>query len=114
MASKTGTQDVIGGINAARIASFKQAEDKAYALKRPAAKAALGSVKPAFLSGVPMHWMLDWPMPYPMLVDKAKARRSATLTATNWMISSSETRAPCSATRLPLLPGPSAAKPSAA
>ena len=75
MASTTGTQDVIGGISAAKITSFKQSEDQTYASKRPATKAAIGSVKPAFLSGVPMHWMLDWPMPYPMLVEKAKGAK---------------------------------------
>ena len=72
MASKSGTQDVIGGISAAKIASFKQSEDLTYTAKRPVTKSALASVKPSYLSGVPMHWMLDWPMPYPMLVDKAK------------------------------------------
>lgn len=72
MASKTGTQDVIGGIAAAKITAFKQSEDKVYIGKRPVTKAALGSVKQSYLSGVPMHWMLDWPMPFPMLVDKAK------------------------------------------
>ena len=27
------------------------------------------------MSGVPMHWMLDWPMPFPMLVEKATGAR---------------------------------------
>jgi glutamate-1-semialdehyde 2,1-aminomutase len=71
MASKTGT-DLISGISAAKIAAFKSEQDSAYSAKRPTTKAALATVKPAFLSGVPMHWMLDWPMPFPMLVDKAK------------------------------------------
>ncbi len=70
MASNTGT-DLISGISAATIASFKSKQDGAYAAKRQTTKAALATVKPAFLSGVPMHWMLDWPMPFPMLVDKA-------------------------------------------
>jgi glutamate-1-semialdehyde 2,1-aminomutase len=70
MASKTGT-DLIGGISAARISSFKLEQDSAYTAARQTTKAALATVKPSFLSGVPMHWMLDWPMPFPMLVDKA-------------------------------------------
>ena len=70
MASNNGSE-LISGISAAKIVSFKSRQDSVYTAKRQTTKAALGSVKPAFLSGVPMHWMLDWPMPYPMLVDKA-------------------------------------------
>ncbi len=70
MISKTGT-DLISGISAAKIITFKSKQDSAYTAKRPTTKAALATVKPAFLSGVPMHWMLDWPMPFPMLVEKA-------------------------------------------
>jgi glutamate-1-semialdehyde 2,1-aminomutase len=70
MASNTGS-GLIGGISAARISSFKSRQDSAYAAARQTTKAALATVKPSFLSGVPMHWMLDWPMPFPMLVDKA-------------------------------------------
>ena len=71
MASNTGSA-LIGGVSAAKIASFKSKQDSAYTAKRQTTNAALATVKPAFLSGVPMHWMLDWPMPFPMLVDKAK------------------------------------------
>lgn len=30
-----------------------------------------------FLDGVPMHWMKDWPMPFPMLVAEARGARIA-------------------------------------
>ena len=32
---------------------------------------------PAFFGGVPMHWMNDWPTPFPIVVDHA---RGATIT----------------------------------
>jgi glutamate-1-semialdehyde 2,1-aminomutase len=69
--ASTEKSALVSGITSDRIASFKTAQDGIYAKARPTTKAALASVRPAFLSGVPMHWMLDWPMPFPMLVDKA-------------------------------------------
>jgi hypothetical protein len=111
MASNTGSA-LIGGVSAAKIASFKSKQDRAYAAKRQTTKAALATVKPAFLSGVPMHWMLDWPMPFPMLVDKAKDAKIPTSTAMNWTISASATPGRCSAIRQSPSPKPSASRPA--
>jgi glutamate-1-semialdehyde 2,1-aminomutase len=61
------------GISADRIAAFKAAEDALYAMRRPRTKATLNAAPEAFLGGVPMHWMRDWPMPFPMLVEEAKS-----------------------------------------
>jgi glutamate-1-semialdehyde 2,1-aminomutase len=72
------TQDeMISGVRAARIAEFKAAQDALYAARRPKTKAALAAAPDAFLSGVPMHWMLDWPMPFPLIPEMAER---ATLT----------------------------------
>jgi len=58
-----------GGVSRKRIAAFYDAECARYAQERPASKAATS--QRGFYSGVPMHWMLDWPMPYPLVVAKA-------------------------------------------
>lgn len=66
------SSNLIGGIAASKIAAFKKSQDAIYAKHRVKTKATLAKGAAPFVSGVPMHWMLDWPMPYPMLVDKAK------------------------------------------
>lgn len=64
--------EIIGGVSAARIAAFAAREAEAYAAARPRTRAALAAGEAAFLDGVPMHWMRDWPQPFPMLVAGAK------------------------------------------
>lgn len=71
-----GTSDRIGGVAVARIEALRSRETAIFAAARPksaaAAKAASG-----WLDGVPLHWMLDWPMPFRMVVSEA---RGATMT----------------------------------
>lgn len=66
------TEERIGGAGAARIAAFAAAEAAVYAAARPRSRAALEAGAGAFLDGVPMHWMRDWPQPFPMLVARAE------------------------------------------
>lgn len=68
-------ESMIAGIAADRLASFAAREAKRYAAARPKAKAALDKGADAFLDGVPLHWMKDWPMPHLPLVAKAKGAR---------------------------------------
>ncbi|MGQ2909775.1 MAG: aspartate aminotransferase family protein [Aliihoeflea sp.] len=67
----------IGGIDAARIRELRAREERTFAKARPKSHKAAGHGLTGFLGGVPMHWMADWPMPFPMVVDKATG---ATLT----------------------------------
>ncbi len=53
------------------IAAFREREARAYAEARPKSRKRFADGVPGFLDGVPMHWMLDWPMPFPMIVEKA-------------------------------------------
>ena len=68
-------QDLIAGIAADRLSTFATREAKRYAAARTKAKAALANGGEVFLSGVPLHWMKDWPMPHLPLVAKAKGAR---------------------------------------
>jgi len=70
-------QALIGGAPAARVPSIRAREAAAYAAARPLTRAALAGGAAAFLDGVPMLWMKDWPQPFPMLVARASG---ATLT----------------------------------
>jgi len=68
-------QDLIAGIAKDRLEKLAQREAKRYAAARPKAKAALAKGADAFLGGVPLHWMTDWPMPHLPLVARAKGAR---------------------------------------
>ena len=68
-------RDIIAGVRRDRLDAFRAREAARYAQGRPRSGAAMAVGSAAFLDGVPMHWMKDWPMPFPMLVAKAKAAR---------------------------------------
>ncbi|MDP2082993.1 MAG: aspartate aminotransferase family protein [Pseudotabrizicola sp.] len=69
------SQPMIAGLQTDRLTAFAAREAKRYAQSRPKSAAALAKGAGAFLNGVPMHWMRDWPMPHLPLVAKAKGAR---------------------------------------
>ena len=73
----TGTDQPRHDISPDRIAEFRAREAERYRAARRKTEAAIGAGIPGYFGGVPMHWMRDWPMPFPILVDKA---RGATIT----------------------------------
>lgn len=68
-----------GGVPPARIAALMARETAAYAAARPRTREALDYGAATWLDGVPMHWMKDWPLPFPMLVLSARGARLADL-----------------------------------
>ncbi|TNF57281.1 MAG: aspartate aminotransferase family protein [Rhodobacteraceae bacterium] len=69
------TDTRIAGVPQARLATIAAREAEVYAAARPRTRAALDRGQGAYLGGVPMHWMTDWPMPFPMLVTQARGAR---------------------------------------
>ena len=63
--------DSLGGIPLQRIASIFEAERESYVSTHPRSLALAGHGIAGFYQGVPMHWMRDWSMPYPFLVESA-------------------------------------------
>jgi glutamate-1-semialdehyde 2,1-aminomutase len=63
---------LIAGVAPERIETVKAKADAAYRAARPITEAHLASGAAHYLDGVPMHWMTDWPQPFPMLVAEAK------------------------------------------
>ena len=61
----------IAGVPVDRLDALRGREVARYAKARPKSAAALAATADAYLDGVPMHWMKDWPMPFPMLVERA-------------------------------------------
>lgn len=68
-----------GGINTATIDALMAAERARFVAAHPDAAAQVGTGISGFYQGVPLHWMRDWPMPFPFLVAKAQG---STLTDT--------------------------------
>lgn len=61
-----------GGVAPERAAALAGREAARYAEARPRTRAALQEGAGTWLGGVPMHWMKDWPQPFPMLVARAQ------------------------------------------
>ncbi|HQR24030.1 MAG TPA: transaminase, partial [Steroidobacteraceae bacterium] len=66
----------MGGIPLDRIATVFEAERETYIERHRRSLQQTGHGIAGFYDGVPMHWMRDWPMPFPFLVEEA---RGATL-----------------------------------
>jgi len=62
----------LGGIARSRIEQLRDTESETFRAARPKSEAKVGNGIAGFLGGVPMHWMKDWPTPFPILVDQAK------------------------------------------
>ncbi|AZO49524.1 MAG: aminotransferase class III-fold pyridoxal phosphate-dependent enzyme [Mesorhizobium sp.] len=77
MHSTSHSKTSIGGISRERIAVLRETEAEVFRKARPKSLAKAGNGLPGFFGGVPMHWMNDWPTPFPILVDSAK---NATIT----------------------------------
>ena len=61
----------IAGVATARLKSLYERECAAYAAARPRSRALAAGGQHGYYAGVPLHWMLDWPMPFPMVVATA-------------------------------------------
>jgi len=77
MSVGTRSNSVIGGIDAQRVAKLRATEAEIFRKARPKSQARTGNGIAGYFDGVPMHWMTDWPTPFPILVDSA---RRATIT----------------------------------
>jgi glutamate-1-semialdehyde 2,1-aminomutase len=69
------TTGKIAGISRKRLAEIATREARRFESSRPKTRAALTEGAEPWLNRVPMHWMRDWPMPFPLLVSKAKGAR---------------------------------------
>jgi glutamate-1-semialdehyde 2,1-aminomutase len=67
--------DAVAGVRLDRLEALATREAKRFSQSRPKTRAALAAGADAYLDGVPLHWMKDWPMPHPMLVAKASGAR---------------------------------------
>jgi glutamate-1-semialdehyde 2,1-aminomutase len=62
----------LGGVPLERIASVFETESAAYIDAHPRSLQRTGHGIAGYYDGVPMHWMRDWPMPFPFVVEEAQ------------------------------------------
>jgi glutamate-1-semialdehyde 2,1-aminomutase len=74
--SRSGEPARLRGVPIARIAALATLERDRYAAARPRSRAR-AHASSAYYGGVPMHWMLDWPLPFAPVIADAQG---ATLT----------------------------------
>lgn len=55
----------------ARAHALIDAEAEIFRAKRPRCASAHDEATSGFFDGVPQHWMLDWPTPFPVVIDQA-------------------------------------------
>ena len=67
--------EIIAGIRRIRLEALATREARRFAATRPKARAALAKGAAAYLEGVPLHWMKDWPMPHLPVVTRASGAR---------------------------------------
>lgn len=60
---------------AARAMSLLPKQEQLYRQRRPRSCAAHAETSKGLIGNVPLHWMLDWPMPAPLVVSKASGAR---------------------------------------
>ncbi len=65
----------IAGVHPDRLTALAQREAARFVASRPRSLGAMKAGSGAYLGGVPMHWMADWPMPHLPLVAHAKGAR---------------------------------------
>jgi glutamate-1-semialdehyde 2,1-aminomutase len=67
--------ETVGGVRRDRIAQMRRIGAERYAASRPRSRKAMENGAEGYLGGFPMHWMRDWPMPFPFVVERASGAR---------------------------------------
>ena len=72
---KRPPNSLIAGIPTDRLAAFTARETRRFAGARPNSAGVMAAGAGAYLGGVPMHWMADWPLPHLPVIAHAKGAR---------------------------------------
>lgn len=67
--------DSLAGITLSRLMRLRKAEQERYVQAHPASRVAHEARQGHWLAGVPMHWMRDWPGPFPLAMAEARGAR---------------------------------------
>ena len=69
--------ELLGGLKATSVAAFQKKSIEVFQRANSSSRKLADENRSGFVNGVPMQWMLDWPLPFPLFVRSAKG---ATLT----------------------------------
>ena len=65
----------LGGIDLARLRAFRAEEEATYSAARPRSAVLAAQARAGWVNGVPMQWMTDWPLPYPLFIERGEGSR---------------------------------------
>ena len=66
---------VLGGVRLAILRAFRSEQEEIYREARPISAGLADEARDVWVNGVPMQWMVDWPMPYPLFVEHGEGSR---------------------------------------
>jgi glutamate-1-semialdehyde 2,1-aminomutase len=72
---------VLGGVRLATLRAFRSEQEAIYRAARPASAKLADDARDGWVNGVPMQWMTDWPMPYPLFIEHGAGSRTPPSTA---------------------------------
>lgn len=64
--------EIVKGVKRTSLERYRQSQNAIYPIKRPKAAERAIDARSGFVNGVPMQWMTDWPLPYPLIIAQAK------------------------------------------
>ena len=67
--------ETIGGVPRATLSAYRAAQEEVYRATRPRSAELAAGARDAWVNGVPMQWMTDWPLPYPLFIDRGEGSR---------------------------------------
>ena len=66
---------VLGGVRLATLRAFRSEQEAIYRAARPVSAKLADDARDGWVNGVPMQWMTDWPMPYPLFIEHGAGSR---------------------------------------
>ena len=67
-----GAGGMLRGVPLERLRSFRAREEVAYSRAHPRSRSLTARAASGYYAGVPLHWMLDWPLPFPLVIANAQ------------------------------------------
>ena len=64
-----------GGVLVERLRAYRTAQEARFRADQPQSQALAAEAADAWVNGVPMQWMTDWPLPFPLFIDRGEGGR---------------------------------------
>ena len=64
--------ETLGGIRLDTLRAFRAAQELQYRASRPVSARLAEEARGGWVNGVPMQWMTDWPLPFPLIIDRGE------------------------------------------